>query len=311
MEPKKPPLSPEERRARRTERRAKQRAANVGRALKMHAVRLADQREENQLRIVIGPASVESPVPRLNIGCSGWFYWDWKNRFYPPGLATKEWFHHYAKQFDTVELNAPFYSWPTVSTVQSWVRQTQGRPFIYTVKVCELITHVKRFVRTAELVKDFGFIDRLLAPHMGCFLFQLPPSFRYSPARLKRILDQLDPSHRNVVEFRHRSWWNKHAFLAFKKMNTTFCSCSAPGLPDELVRTSDEVYIRFHGTKRWYRHNYMPGELARWAKRIRECNPARVWAYFNNDYGGYAIQNAQELIRQLDGANTRTERKTQ
>ena len=68
---------------------------------------------------------------------------------------------------------------------------------------------MKRFTGTKTLVKDFGHIADLLGPRMGCFLFQLPPSFHYTPARLKRILGQLDPARRNVVEFRHRSWWNE------------------------------------------------------------------------------------------------------
>jgi hypothetical protein len=33
--------------------------------------------------------------------------------------------------------------------------------------------------------------------------------------------------------------------------------------------------------------------------RIRRHNPTRVWAYFNNDFGSHAIENARELIRQL------------
>jgi uncharacterized protein YecE (DUF72 family) len=299
IKPTKPPLTREQRRARRVERREKQRQANAGRAVKMHAARIAYRQQKITAGSEENLAGSAPVVPRLNIGCSGWFYWHWKDRFYPPGSTTKEWFQHYANQFDTVELNAPFYSWPTIATVQSWIRQVQNRRFVYTVKVCELITHIKKFSRTAELVKDFYFIDRLLEPHMGCFLFQLPPSFHYTAPRLKRILDQLDSSKRNVVEFRHRSWWNKQTYLAFKKTNTIFCSCSAPRLPDELVQTSDEVYIRFHGTSRWYRHNYTSEELRVWAERIREHNPARVWAYFNNDFGGHAIENARELNRQL------------
>jgi uncharacterized protein YecE (DUF72 family) len=294
-----PPLTPEQRRVRRVERREKQRQANAGRAAKMHAARVADHQQEIPWGPAISPAVIVPAIPRLNIGCSGWFYWDWKDRFYPPGITTKEWFQYYADRFDTVELNAPFYSWPTVATVQTWVRQAQNRRFVYTIKVCELITHLKKFTRTAELVNDFYFIDELLKPHMGCFLFQLPPSFHYTAPRLKRILDQLDSSKRNVVEFRHSSWWNKQTYLAFKKTNTIFCSCSAPRLPDELIQTSDEVYIRFHGTSRWYRHNYTSDELTVWAKRIRERNPARVWGYFNNDFGGHAIENARELTRQL------------
>jgi uncharacterized protein YecE (DUF72 family) len=297
VKPTKPPLTPEQRRARRMERRLSQRQANVGRALKMHAARIAF---ENRAQVAaVEPAPNAPQIPRLNIGCSGWFYWDWKDKFYPSGVATQDWFRHYATQFDTVELNAPFYSWPTMANIQSWLRQAQDRQFVYTVKVCELITHVKQFVRTATLVKDFSFIAEVLRTHMGCLLFQLPPSFHYSARRLKRILDQLDPRRRNVVEFRHFSWWNKQTILAFKKTNTIFCSCSGPRLPDELVQTSDEIYVRFHGPARWYRHNYAPEELAVWSQRVLNHNPARVWAYFNNNYQGHAIENARELTRQL------------
>jgi uncharacterized protein YecE (DUF72 family) len=59
---------------------------------------------------------------------------------------------------------------------------------------------------------------------MGCFLFQRPPSYRYSEARLAAIIDQLDPKLRNVVEFRHASWWNQKVYAAFRQTGTIFCS---------------------------------------------------------------------------------------
>ena len=49
---------------------------------------------------------------------------------------------------------------------------------------------------------------------------------------------------------------------AFRKAGIIFCSCSGPRLPDELIRTADEVYVRLHGPKRWYRHDYSKDELA-------------------------------------------------
>ncbi len=181
-----------------------------------------------------------------------------------------------------MELNAPFYSWPTVATVNSWIRQAGRREFVYTVKVCDLITHVKRFAGTKELVRDFGLITDLLGPLMGCFIFQLPPSFHYTPARMKKILGQLDHRRRNVVEFRHKSWWNEAVYGAFRETGTVFCSCSGPRLPDELIKTADDIYIRFHGTQQWYRYDYTKEELAVWAKRIDVCGAKTVWAYFNN-----------------------------
>ena len=288
----------EARRVNRETRRAKQRADNVGRAAKMHTARLAWEAEHAPAGSPApeGPASFE-----IHVGCSGWFYWRWRGGFYPAELPTGDWFSHYADRFKTVELNAPFYSWPTIATVKSWIRQAGRRKFVYTVKASELLTHVKRFEGTKTLVKDFGHIADLLGPRMGCFLFQLPPSFRYSPARLTRILSQLDPSRRNVLEFRHKSWWTEEVYAAFREAGAIFCSCSGPRLPDEVVRTADDLYVRFHGVKRWYRHDYTKAELADWADKIRASGAKRVWAYFNNDRDGFAIKNARELLRQLRG----------
>jgi uncharacterized protein YecE (DUF72 family) len=263
----------------------------------MHAARIADAGQSTETRAANRPSGNDGQT--FHVGCSGWFYWHWRGEFYPKTTPTNKWFDHYADRFRTVELNAPFYAWPTVGTVNTWRRQLGRRRFVYTVKVCELITHVKRFSRTQELTKDFGYIADLLGPHMGCFLFQLPPSFHYSPARLNRIVDQLDPKLRNVVEFRHRSWWNERVYAVFRDAGIIFCSCSGPRLPDELIKTADDIYIRFHGIKQWYRHDYSKAELAVWADRIRASGASRVWAYFNNDRNGYAIANARELLRQL------------
>ena len=292
--PEKIPLTKEERRLRRAARREKQRQANVGRARKMHLARL-----EHERSAVPPPPAVERAKRQIHVGCSGWFYWHWRGAFYPAALPTSRWFEHYAGRFRTVELNAPFYSWPTMATVESWKRQAGRRRFVYTVKVCELITHLKRFAGTRTLVRDFGLIADLLGPRMGCFLFQLPPSFHYTPARLRLILGQLDHRRRNVVEFRHRSWWNEAVYKEFRETGTIFCSCSGPRLPDELIETADDIYIRFHGVKRWYRHDYTTEELQVWARRIGESKAKTVWAYFNNDRDGHALKNARDLSRLL------------
>ncbi len=286
--------SPAERREKREARRAEQRRQNKGRAAKMHTARLATERAREPIFPV-----TDSLLPRLNVGCSGWFYWHWRGAFYPAEIPTNRWFEYYRRHFKTVELNAPFYSWPTAGVVATWLRQAGRTKFIYTVKVSELITHTKRFTGTKTLVRDFGYIADLLGNRMGCFLFQLPPSFHYSRARLRRIVEQLDPARRNVVEFRHRSWWNEEVYHAFRVSGAIFCSCSGPRLPADLVKTADEIYLRFHGTTRWYRHDYSPSELASWAEKIRASGARRVWAYFNNDRDGYAIKNARKLRKLL------------
>jgi uncharacterized protein YecE (DUF72 family) len=271
-------------------RRQKQREGNIGRAEKMHRARL-----EHPLPFI----AADSFSTHVHIGCSGWFYWDWRGKFYPAGMPTSDWFKHYTSRFKTVELNAPFYSWPTIAAVRTWIRQAGRRKFVYTVKVSELITHIRRFQDTETLIQDFGYIADMLGPKMGCFLFQLPPSFNYTPDRLKTILGQLDHRRRNVVEFRHASWWNETVYAAFRETGTIFCACSAPRLPDDLIKTADDIYVRFHGTEKWYRHDYSKTELAEWARRIKDSGAKHVWVYFNNDYDAYAIKNARALARLL------------
>ena len=288
------------RRLRREQRRVVQRGENVLRAKQMHLARLEyEGRDETTPSSSVQPRSSRGKSQAAFIGCSGWYYRHWAGGFYPTGLSSSAWFAHYARNFRTVELNAPFYSWPTIKTVGVWNRQVGRREFTYSIKVNELITHIKRFARTDTLVQDFGMIADLLGDRFGCFLFQLPPSFRYSRPALKRILRQLDSKRRNVVEFRHLSWWDERVFHAFRDSGTIFCSTSGPRLPDALIRTADDVYIRFHGKDKWYRHNYSREELAVWTERIQGIGASRVWAYFNNDRDGYALDNARELRRQL------------
>ena len=130
-------------------------------------------------------------------------------------------------------------------------------------------------------------------------LYQLPPSFRYTLPQLRNIVGQMDRARRNVVEFRHESWWNEDAYAAFREAGIIFCSCSGPRLPNNLIKTADEIYIRFHGVAQWYRHDYSRVELEEWAEKIRASGAKRVWAYFNNDRDGYAISNARMLRKML------------
>lgn len=236
---------------------------------------------------------------RIHVGCSGWFYSHWRGIFYPPQEpTTKHWFAYYANVFDTVELNAPFYHWPKSATVRRWEREAPPN-FVYSVKANESITHGKRMVRTKSLVKSFYEIAPVLSAKMGCFLFQFPPSHHFSASRLKRIITQLDPVYRNVVEFRHRSWWRDAVYRTLTEHGIAFCAVSAPRLPELLPPNQRLLYVRLSGRSRWYHHDYSSEELRIWADRIRASGAEEVWIYFNNDREGFAIKNALMLRRML------------
>ena len=157
-------------------------------------------------------------------------------------MPQNDWFEHYLKRFDTVEINASFYSWPTVASVQAWRRQPGRKKFVYTVKVCELITHIKKFKGTKTLVKDFGMIADILGDRMGCF----SSSYRRAigtadPARWDRRPTGSSAPQRHRIPARQLV--ERGGYGAFRKAGIIFCSCSGPRFPDELIRTADEVYV--------------------------------------------------------------------
>jgi len=235
------------------------------------------------------------------IGCSGWFYWHWRGLFYPAQSLPKEWFKEYCKKFNTVEINSSFYHFPTEKTVKGWLRKIP-KNFIYTVKVNKAITHIKKFKNTKKLVKNFYSVMKPLKEIncLGCILFQLPPSLHYNEKKLDEILKQLNPEFKNVIEFRHASWWNKEVYNEMKKFNAIFCIVSATQkIPADFVYTNRKVaYFRFHG-REWYNYNYSKEELKKYANEMKRIKQKEVYAYFNNDYNAYAPKNALELKQLL------------
>ncbi|MEJ0091383.1 MAG: DUF72 domain-containing protein [Limisphaerales bacterium] len=241
-------------------------------------------------------------IVEYHIATSGWYYREWKGAFYPDDLPSPRWFNHYAQQFNTVELNAPFYRLPQLTTVKNWKRNAPEN-FHYSVKVNRAITHDKRFQGTQNLIREFYQIADALGPKLGCFLFQLPPNFEFTPAQLELILSQLDPACRNVLEFRHASWWTPEVFAALKAHQIIFCSVSAPKLPNDLIVTADDIYVRFHGPKRWFYDPYSEEELTAWSAKISNCKAKVAWIYFNNTADGSAIANALALKEKLAGCS--------
>lgn len=208
------------------------------------------------------------------------------------------WFSFYAQHFDTVELNASFYRFPTPSSVRRWYLQAP-EGFVYSVKAPRIITHLKRFKDCEGLLNEFYLVlEKELKEKLGCVLFQLPPSLQAEHELLTRILRLMNPRFKNVIEFRHASWWTPWVYNAMRSNGIAFCSVHAPGLPADLVSTSNHAYHRFHGIP-WYAQEYTHDELKAWADRFRQLDAAYVWIYFNNDTAAYAPRNALQLMKML------------
>jgi uncharacterized protein YecE (DUF72 family) len=234
-----------------------------------------------------------------HIGCSGFHYKEWKDVFYPKGLAQKKWFDYYSTRFDSLELNVTFYRFPRVSFLQNWYMKSPAH-FLFAVKVPRLITHYKKFSEVKELLADFyGTTREGLNEKLGPVLFQLPPNMPFTEEKMQQIIENMDASFQNVVECRHASWWNKKVFSAFEKHKISFCSISYPGLPDEVTATTDTIYYRFHGTPKLYYSSYPQKTLKKTIDSILKTTVKTVYVYFNNTAGPGAIENAEFIKKYI------------
>jgi uncharacterized protein YecE (DUF72 family) len=238
----------------------------------------------------------------VRIGCSGWIYQSWKGDFYPPRCPQRRWLEHYATQFDTVELNNTFYRLPKRDAVAAWVQRTPD-DFLFTVKSSQYLTHMKRLTDMAQGVERLWERLQPLAesPKMGPVLWQLPPNFKRDDARLEHALSHLPPGH-HAFEFRDPSWFADDVLALLREHRVALVIGDHPERPwQPHVLTSDFTLIRFHHGHRGRRGNYSETELREWARRIADLRrDAAVFAYFNNDWEGFAPRNAARLQQLLD-----------
>jgi uncharacterized protein YecE (DUF72 family) len=236
------------------------------------------------------------------VGCSGWSYADWRGRVYPEGVPQRRWLEHYATLFDTVEINATFYRLPREATVAAWVERTPD-DFLFSVKASRYLTHVRRLTDVGRgLERFYARIAPLRdSPKLGPVLWQLPETFRRDDERLAHVLERLPPG-RHCFELRHESWFAPDVYALLREHGAALVLGDHPERPfQQHELTASWTYVRFHHGTRGRRGNYSARELDAWAARIAGWRRrAEVFAYFNNDWEGFAVRNALALGRRVD-----------
>jgi uncharacterized protein YecE (DUF72 family) len=239
----------------------------------------------------------------VHIGCSGWNYTSWKDEFYE-GKPPRLWLEHYARFFDTVEVNNTFYRLPLKTSVARWVEETPP-DFLFAVKASRYLTHIRRLTDLeGGIERYYERLEPLVrTPKFGPVLWQLPANFRRDDNRLARALAALPGGH-HCFEFRHPSWFVEEVYDLLRRHRAALVIADRPEVREfqshEL--TADWTYVRFHYGSRGRRGNYSERELEEWAQRFEDWrHEAEVFAYFNNDWEVFAVRNALWLKERLSG----------
>lgn len=156
-----------------------------------------------------------------------------------------------------------------------------------------------------SLDKFFG-VFKAMREKLGPVLIQLPPGLYFDKTLIVNFLNLIKSrysDYRLTVEIRNRTWINDDFFDLLEKYRAGFVIAdSGDRYPSSENVTTDFVYLRFHGRENLYASDYSEsvlneyaGKIINWIKEGKD-----VWAFFNNDYYGFAVRNALRLREILE-----------
>lgn len=210
-----------------------------------------------------------------------------------------------ATVFKTVEINSSFYHLPLAKTFSKWASEVP-EDFRFAVKLSRYITHQKMLKGVKRETKTFLDRAECMKEKLRVILIQLPPRFKFDQKKVEKFLKDLREmsSWRFALEPRHKSWFEEVGKVRklLKKYDIAMVIAQSSRLPNwepiEENITSDYTYIRFHGPREFAASLYGEKDLKPWADLIKKWQKKLdVFVYFNNDIHGYALEDAQTLVK--------------
>lgn len=192
----------------------------------------------------------KSGLKNISIGCAKWNKTDLKG-FYPKG--TKDELTYYATQFNSIELNATFYSLPSPEQVLTWKEKTPS-DFKFFPKITNTVSHFRRLINVDDVVTNFATSMLNFGDQLGMVFLQLHDNFK--PKDYDRVEKFVKSWPREVplaIELRSNEWFEEENFekvtQLFEENNITNIIVDTAGRRDMLHMrlTTDSAFIRYVG----------------------------------------------------------------
>src|SRR5690606_19978414 len=185
------------------------------------------------------------------VGCAKWNKTDLKN-FYPKG--TKDELMYYSKQFNSIELNATYYSSPSKDQVRIWNDKTPEN-FKFFPKIPQSISHYSRLLNTNEKVLTFTDALAFFEDKLGMIFLQMHENFKPKDFdRLQKFIEEFPKGFPLAVEVRNEEWFaDKTIFNQYcnllQKHNVANIIVDTAGRRDMLHMrlTGNTAFVRYVG----------------------------------------------------------------
>jgi uncharacterized protein YecE (DUF72 family) len=241
------------------------------------------------------------------VGCAKWGRKDWIGKIYPPGTKEADFLPLYAKNFNSIELNATFYKIPSFKQAQEW-KSKVGKDFLFSPKISNSISHIHRLKNTAERMDYFlkgisGFGENL-GP---VFLMLHPGMGPKSVDTIESFLQGIPKEIKVFVELRHEGWFesretSESVFSMLERNGVGTVITDVAGRRDcvHMRLTTAEAFIRFVG------NDLHPTDYTRvdaWIQRIKTwmaSGLSRVYFFLHENTEVYSPVIAKYAVEQLN-----------
>jgi uncharacterized protein YecE (DUF72 family) len=244
----------------------------------------------------------ERKTMEIHVGTSGYAYKEWKGKFYPEKISSKEMLGFYSGRLNTVEINNTFYRMPKESVLTSWAEQVPD-DFVFALKAPQVITHLKRLWNvldeTEYLFRTLSVLDRKLGP----VLFQFPKSFRANRPALQDFLGLIPGDRACAFEFRSPSWLDDGILDLLREKGSSLCIADADENPiNEIIPTAPWGYLRLR------RSDYTDADLSQWLERILSQKWEKAFVFFKHEEDDATGPEMAVRFRELAGKATQKRR---
>ncbi len=138
----------------------------------------------------------------LRLGTAAWGDASFVGTLHPPGTKSRDYLHHYSRQFGAIELNTTYYG-VREDSLRKWA-ETAPRSFRFCPKFPGRITHERQLDRVEAETDEFLAALEVFGERLGLPWMVLPPHFGpESLDRLRAYIVRTAPRRRFGVELRH------------------------------------------------------------------------------------------------------------
>lgn len=185
------------------------------------------------------------------VGCAKWNKTDLKG-FYPKG--TKDELTYYSTQFNSIELNATFYSLPSSEQVKIWKEKTPA-DFKFFPKITNTVSHFRRLLNITDVVTQFATAVLNFDEKLGMVFLQLHDNFKPKDyERLEKFVQDWPKEVPLAIELRNKEWFSDEEIFdkiceLFEKNKITNIIVDTAGRRDLLHMrlTTPVAFIRYVG----------------------------------------------------------------